>query len=159
VVKVEYKGRVFCVDEYGGVFYYENMKRIAPSIDKHGYSRITFRGCDGKSKNAFVHRIVASAFLKDYSEGLVVNHIDSNKTNNCVYNLEMCTVKQNVKHSVMSRTFGKLRKVQGYDEGTGFGYVYPYVKLVENDGFNRQTVSSCASGKTKQHKGFKWSYL
>jgi hypothetical protein len=43
-----------------------------------------------------VHRLVAIAFL-GYSD-LVVNHKDSNKLNNCIDNLEFCTVRQNVHH-------------------------------------------------------------
>lgn len=40
------------------------------------------------------------AFLDDYSEELQVNHIDGNKLNNSVDNLEMVTGKENVLHSI-----------------------------------------------------------
>lgn len=60
-------------------------------ISKHGY--ICF------SQNS-VHKAVAMAFLSDtYQVGLEVNHIDGNKQNNHVNNLEWITPKQNCKHA------------------------------------------------------------
>lgn len=64
---------------------------------------------DGKQRYAYVsikdhtytvHRLVAKAFLPDtYKDGLVVNHKDGNRFNNCVDNLEWCTQAENEQHS------------------------------------------------------------
>ena len=50
---------------------------------------------DGKSRNFYIHRLVACAFIKDYSDSLQVNHIDMDKQNNNVVNLEMVTNREN----------------------------------------------------------------
>ena len=47
----------------------------------------------------YVHRLVAKAFLTQYKDKNYVNHIDCNKQNNKVDNLEYCTQKENIDHS------------------------------------------------------------
>ena len=54
---------------------------------------------EGKRKNFYVHRLVAEAFC-ERTHGNVVNHIDYNKRNNAASNLEWCTQKENIHHSI-----------------------------------------------------------
>ena len=49
--------------------------------------------------NYLVHRLIASTFLKDYTPELEINHIDGNKHNNRVDNLEMATRLENITHA------------------------------------------------------------
>ena len=65
---------------------------------KSGY-RYAMIEIDGKSCNRRVHRLVAQHFLPNPDNMKEVNHIDGNKGNNHVSNLEWCTRSQNVKHS------------------------------------------------------------
>ena len=69
--------------------------------NKKGYSVVTIKpyGRLGKSFNLRIHREVALAFIPTDCTSLQVNHIDGDKTNNYVENLEWCTVKENIKHS------------------------------------------------------------
>ena len=50
-----------------------------------------------------IHRVVAQAFIGDIPEGWVVNHLDEDKTNANVNNLEICTISHNTRHSIASR--------------------------------------------------------
>ena len=64
-----------------------------------GYLTLTLRK-DNQPETRSVHRLVAEAFLGGPHPGLDVNHIDGDKTNNCIENLEWCTREENVRHAV-----------------------------------------------------------
>ena len=79
------------------------------SKDRAGYLRVMLIK-NGKEITKKVHRLVCEAFLDTYSEELVVNHIDFNKSNNIVSNLECVTNYENSKHyyeSVSHLTYSK----------------------------------------------------
>lgn len=65
----------------------------------NGYRYITLIK-NGKSKNNYVHRLVAQAFLKNPHLYKVVNHKDSIRANNNVENLEWCTHSYNIQYSI-----------------------------------------------------------
>jgi hypothetical protein len=46
-----------------------------------------------------VHSLVALSFIGDRPQGYLINHIDGNKENNCVWNLEYCTPSENATHA------------------------------------------------------------
>lgn len=54
---------------------------------------------DGVLRTHRIHRLVAITFLTDWAPNLEVNHIDGDKLNNRVDNLEMCTKKENINHA------------------------------------------------------------
>ena len=65
---------------------------------KYGYCWVNVR--IGEKTNHFLHRLVAKVFIPNPENKPEVNHIDGDKTNNCVNNLEWCTSSENKKHAV-----------------------------------------------------------
>ena len=66
----------------------------------NGYLVTTlFKGGRGTGKQFTIHRLVAEAFLDEKEGCNIVNHLDGNKTNNDVRNLEWTTYKGNYKHA------------------------------------------------------------
>ena len=92
--------------------YFQNGKILKPYLNDSGYCVVGLHLGDNKYKQMKVHIAVAECFASknnDQNEQLVVNHIDSNKLNNCYTNLEWVTQKRNVEHSVENGTFGVKR--------------------------------------------------
>lgn len=74
-------------------------RRLKPDLHKEGYDRVTLSK-DGVSKHLFNHRLVAISFLPNEENHPVVNHIDGNRQNNAVENLEWCSHKHNAQHAI-----------------------------------------------------------
>lgn len=74
-------------------------KILKHRINKYGYACVTFRS---PTKNAYytIHRLVAITFILNLESKLEVNHIDGNKLNNHINNLEWCTNRENIEHAV-----------------------------------------------------------
>ncbi len=110
VYQVSNLGRVKSLDrtiphnKYGSVR--RNGKILKPFIDTYGYLKV--RLCnDGTGRNEFVHRLVALAFIPNPQNKETVNHINGNKHDNTVANLEWNTQAENVKHA---HRMGLIRK-------------------------------------------------
>jgi len=83
-------------------------KFIKPCKNRDGYLFVSL--CKSNKKvNATIHRMVATSFLKNTDGKITVNHIDGNKLNNNVSNLEWNTYSENNKHAF---TIG-LRSLKG----------------------------------------------
>jgi hypothetical protein len=68
-----------------------------PRITKDGYQEYKF-WIDGKSVAMKLNRIMKTTFFKCYDKSVTVNHIDGNKNNNSLDNLELMSFKDNAKH-------------------------------------------------------------
>jgi hypothetical protein len=92
-----------------------NEKIIKGTINK-GYKRICLTK-NKKEKNLHVHRLVAQAFIPNPQNKPFINHIDGNKQNNCVTNLEWCDYDENNNHAYengLRQGAGKISVIQ-YD--------------------------------------------
>lgn len=94
-VVVSNLGRVKRIDHHGS----QSDHLFKFYTDADGY--FTFGiSIDGHIYSYRVHRLVANAFIPHTDDSLEVNHIDGNKQNNCVANLEWCTKTENMQHAV-----------------------------------------------------------
>lgn len=74
-------------------------KIMKQKTTKYGYKTVHLRTVD-KSSHPSVHRLVANCFIKNNEQKQTVNHIDSDKQNNHVNNLEWSTHKEQMIHAV-----------------------------------------------------------
>ena len=91
---------VYFVSENGDVFSCKKQRFLKKSIHSKGYEVVDLF-INGKRKTAFVHRLVAECFIG--VSDMQVNHIDGNKLNNNVKNLEYVSNRENRLHSLKDR--------------------------------------------------------
>lgn len=124
-----------------------------------------------KNKNYLVHRIVAFAFLQEIEGKDQINHIDENKKNNRVSNLEWCTAHENLIHNDRHLKVAEKRKANGtYDQADkqisiravrgNDQIVFNSVKETgEYFGVNPNVISAVLNGRTKRSRtGYRFEY-
>ena len=91
-------GLVVSLDRDGARGYIVKGKELKPYLNGTGYARVSLN-LEGKSKDYFVHRLVAKYFVPNPDNLPVVNHKDGNKLNNHADNLEWVTSSENNRHA------------------------------------------------------------
>lgn len=94
-----------------------NLGRISYERDRIEYLVSQQQNTDGylTCRYGLVHRLVAMAFIGNIPKDKEINHIDGNKQNNCVENLEIVTHKQNMRHAkdVLGIPFNAMKGKRG----------------------------------------------
>lgn len=127
-------------------------KKMAISKNRDGYSQISLRVA-GKLKTYYVHRLVAKEFL-GLVEGLEVNHINLDKSDNRVSNLEVVTKSRNITHGHDHGVIAKPRKPVIGIKGNDSIYLRSRSEA-KHVGFNVSRVSAAVLNKTK-YRGYVW---
>ena len=97
------KGRVLSLKDNNGK---DRIKELNQFKDKYGYMFVSLYK-NNKLHSKKVHRLVAQAFIPNPDNKIEVNHIDENKTNNHVSNLEWMTHKENINHGTRNERASK----------------------------------------------------
>lgn len=130
-------------------------KILKGTISNKGYIMVHIKN----KKNISVHRLIAEAFIDNPENKPFINHIDGNKTNNNINNLEWCTHLENVRH--MINTLHKnpggrnKRSIRCVETNTVFESAVQAEK--EMNIFNG-TIIQCCNGKRKSTHGYHFEY-
>ena len=143
---IGYEG-LYDISNYGRVRSYknnkwglsDNSKVLKGMMGKH-YLTVTL--CKDNVKKTYnVHELVAKHFIKNNNGLREINHIDGNKLNNKVDNLEWCTHKENMQHAGQHGLFVKRqRTVICKETGEEFNSITSASKSVNG----KQSSLSCA---------------
>lgn len=98
-----------------GVIFKEGRDAHIGHMGADGYPSVWLTTDDGKTKYRRIHRLLAVAWLPGYLPGLQVNHIDGDKTNMCLTNLEWVTPGDNTRHAWET---GLIRVRRGAEHGS-----------------------------------------
>lgn len=111
----------------------------------------------GKGKNYRVHRLVAEAFIPNPENKPQVNHIDENKTNNKVKNLEYCDNRYNSSYGTRGLRIGsKLsRKVKCIETGIIYSSISEASKETN---ITTSNIIAVCQGIYKQTHNCHWTY-
>lgn len=120
---------------------------------------------DGKETEFRVNRLVCSVFNGPIPPGLEVNHINEDKSDNRLSNLNLMTHKENINWGTGVRRSAKSRKGKTYNEKR-VAQVGPDLKLIkihsslknasDSTGAFVSNISACCKNKNKFAKGFHW---
>ena len=144
-------------------------KLLKPQKNSKGYLFV-YLCKNGVGKPFLIHRLVYSAFVGEIPEGLQVNHLDENKENNNLDNLNLMTSKENNNWGTRNRRAGvKIavtlsKSVEAIDKVTGkVVYVFPSTAEAGRQGFSAGNISQCCRNCFNRqgnniYKGFIWQY-
>ena len=100
-----YKGKLFSryeINENGEIKNIISNSFLKPWVINSGYKVINIYSDNSKTYRVLIHRLVAENFIHEIPEKMTVNHIDGNKLNNHISNLEIISFTENVRHAVQT---------------------------------------------------------
>lgn len=118
----------YYVSNYGNVKNINTNRILKPRKQHNGYLVVNLSIC-GKIKTYTIHRLVAKLFIPNPQNLPQVNHIDLNRENNYVENLEWCSASYNVVHAFKS---GNRHKSEGL-EHYGHKLTYSDIQTLRQD--------------------------
>lgn len=132
---------------------------LAGSLNGKGYLKVSL--CRyGDVEGKLIHRLVAEAFIPNPDGLSEVNHLDEDKMNNAVSNLEWCSRPYNINYGAHNERMAKANERPIYVvSGSGHHYYFGSIKkAAELLGLSRGAVSSCLHGKCKHHHGYSFMW-
>lgn len=148
----------------GGEIYSHHSKRfLKQQLDRYGYPQIKLRKA-GSTYNRKVHRLVLETFnFIEGCENLQVNHVDGDKTNNSLENLEWCTHMENSLHADQSGLVTKKLRRRGVKVYTLDGiFLDCFISTMEAHrylGIPQVKISQCCRGIYKEYMGYVFRYI
>lgn len=172
------------IQGYEGLYQVSDQGRIRKGnriksvrIDKGGYLTV-WLSKHSVQKCLKVHRLVAFAFIPNPEMKRTVNHIDGNKQNNCVENLEWATHRENIIHAnkIGLRKVTEAQRLSASRNGkktcdqnrlkkrvfctkdgikNEFESAHAGARYVSGDA---SPIIACCKGKKKTYKGYEWGY-
>ena len=155
----------YTVTSDGKVYSFKSGKKklVKSCLTVKGYEMIRLYPkvprSNNRPTNMSVHRLVASTFLHKESEDLEVNHLDANRVNNSVSNLEWVTRSQNQLHKYKLNKCpvgekwhsSKLSRATVYKIKVYYAHSIRICDIARKLKLNSNTVQSITSGRAWSH--------
>ena len=146
-----YEG-LYTVSEDGSIYSHKTHRNLKPQKHPSGYRKVNLSK-DGVSHTYYIHRLVAEAFLPNPDNLPQINHLDEDKTNNAVSNLEWISVLDNLNYGTRNDRIAK--KVRCIETGEVYRSLSDAARAI---GYSVANIHHALnSGKTC--KGMHWEYV
>lgn len=149
------------ISNFGRIKSTKTGNLLKGKITSKGYVEWCLCLPEGK-KSFLAHRLVFGLFgSEEIDSNKVINHIDGNKTNNSISNLEQVEQSKNIAHSYYSIGHSNVKKVGKYDLNMNLLEIYESCADAarKNPGCYSNNISNVCNGKMKTHHGYIWKYL
>lgn len=149
---------IYEVNEHGVIRKISTKRVLKPYKTKFGYYRVALFK-QGERHRLHVHQVVAMTFIPNPDRKTQINHIDGDKTNNNVSNLEWVTPQENIRHA---------RDFLGHDPNitkrrpvlcVEMGEVFASVADAERKNKSCSHIWDAASGIRKTASGYHWAFV
>lgn len=153
--------------ETGQIWGYERNKFIGFK-GKGGYYRCQMINDFGYKRTTMLHRVIWECVNGEIPEGMQVNHIDENKNNNSIFNLNLMTCKENNNWGTRNERAAKARinhplrsKPVIALKNNKIKMLFPSSMEAGRNGFDCRKVGACCRKDkwVKSHKGYQWKFL
>lgn len=151
------------ISNYGKVRNKKTGRIRKTTINNKGYEQIIVY-INKKPKTYYIHRLVASNFIENPNNYKEVNHLDENKLNNNVNNLEWCNGEYNLHYGTRVNRILKTKEptfkqiIQKDRHGNIIKIWKNIIEIQKNTKFNKQCIHYCCSGRLKTSGGYIWEY-
>lgn len=157
-----YEGR-YAITEDGQVWSYYSKSFIYQRTNNEGYKLVRLRK-NGQQKLYSVHQLVARTFIPNPNEYTEINHIDENKANNTISNLEWCTHQQNMLSGSCRERFTEKQKKTHPNRRAVLCVetqkIYSSMKEAQREtGIDNAAISKCCNHKRETAGGFHWKFI
>ena len=151
----------YYISSFGRIYSTKSNKLLKTPIGKRGY-----RNCNmiinGKHKLVTIHRLVAIHFISNPDNKPQVNHIDGDKTNNNIINLEWVTAQENNIHARKTglHVSDGDKAVNQIKDGIIINTFKSISEASRVTGINRGNINQCCL-KNRRYKtagGYEWEY-
>lgn len=151
------------VSNYGRIFSKRTNKILKGELTEKGYIRVALT----EHKRYLVHCIVARTFIPNPENKPQVNHIDGNKQNNYVDNLEWCTQSENMCHALKTglkimpkgKDVYNARVIYQYDKNNNLIKRWECMSTASQTlKISQRDIVRVCKGKRKTCGGYIWKY-
>lgn len=139
----------------GTIYSITEAKPLVPASTKDGYLQVSLVKDSGKATSFLVHRLVAMAYLPEMEGKGCVNHIDGDKANNRLENLEWCNHSENLEHAVGTGLYtNKMRECMASNDGATWVYFKSFADMAEELGGLKSNYRDAAvKNSERTHNG------
>lgn len=130
-------------------------------VDNVGYYQCNFR-VNGKKHYVRVHRLIAKAYIPNPNNYTMINHIDGNKLNNNIDNLEWCSNSYNTKQAYDAGLYVSKKEcpIRAIDKITKTVYEFKSIReCSERLKLNRKTITSILKENKTNNYGYDFEYI
>ncbi len=141
---------------------FNNIAKEKGCTKKNSLATIGYRHVnlykDGKYKTLYVHRILAETFLPNPNNYKYINHLDGNKDNNLLDNLEWCTQQENIRHAFKINLIPCRKKVICLETGIVYDIATDAGRKLFGKATAQAGISACARGVRRIAYGYHWKF-